>query len=132
MQTDPIADLFSQIRNALAKNKPFIEVPHSGIKQAVAELLKNEGYLTSLFVSDDNSSPKKTLKITLKYNQGKPVISHLRRISKPGQRIYLNSRDLPHVLNGFGIAVVSTSKGLMTAHQARAMKIGGEVICEVY
>ena len=130
MQTDPIADLFSQIRNALAKNKPFIEVPHSGIKQAIAELLKNEGYLTSIFVSDN--PPKKTLKITLKYDQEKPVISHLRRISKPGQRIYLNSRDLPHVLNGFGIAVVSTSKGLMTAHQAKAMKIGGEVICEVY
>lgn len=93
--------------------------------------MKSEGYIKSLFVTDDEPA-KKIIKITLSYNHGKPVITSIKRISKPGQRIYLNSRSLPRILSGYGIAIVSTSKGLMTAHQAKSQKIGGEIIGEIY
>ena len=129
--TDPISDLLTSIRNASIKGKKNIIVPYSKMKHSLVNILKEEGYLSSFFVSDDKTT-RKTIDISLKYHQEQPVIKHIKRISKPGQRIYLNHRNLPKVLGGMGIAVISTSHGLMTCHNARNQKIGGEIICEVY
>ncbi len=131
MITDPISDLFTRIRNAQAKKKPVVEVPHSKLKQSIVELMKKEGYIKSLFVTDDPPATK-IIKITLKYDHDAPVIRSIKRVSRPGQRIYLKSKSLPRVLSGLGIAIVTTSKGLMTAHHAKASNIGGEVIGEIY
>lgn len=128
---DPIADLLTRIRNAALKKKINVNVPYSRIKHSVVSLLKDEGYIKSFFVDDEPPAQKK-INIKLKYQNGQAVIRKIRRISKPGQRIYLNSSSLPRVLNGLGIAIISTSSGVMTAHKAKAKKIGGEVICEVY
>lgn len=131
MNTDPISDLLTRIRNALAKNKPNVIVPHSKMKQALVALLKEEGYISSYFVSDDKSSSK-TIDIKLKYHEGHPVIRKIRRTSKPGQRIYTNHKKLPRILGGLGIAIISTSQGLMTSKTAKSKNIGGEIVCEVY
>lgn len=128
---DPIADLLTRIRNAHLKHKISLNVPYSKIKQALVSILKEEGYIKSFFVNDEPAS-KKAINIKLNYHQGKPVIRSLRRVSKPGQRIYQHYKDLPYVLNGLGIAIVSTSHGMMTSSQARAQKLGGEIICEIY
>ncbi|MFA4930626.1 MAG: 30S ribosomal protein S8 [Patescibacteria group bacterium] len=131
MTTDPIADLLTQIRNALAKQKPNVVVPHSKVKQSLVALLKEEGYLSSFFVSDDKLTSK-TIDIKLKYHEDQPVIKNIRRISKPGQRIYSHYTKLPRVLGGLGMAIISTSQGLMTNKKAKQLHIGGEIICEVY
>jgi small subunit ribosomal protein S8 len=131
MITDPISDLFTRIRNAGAKGKVFVEAPHSKLKQSIVELIKNEGYIKSYFVTDDEPA-KKTIKITLKYNNGEPVIKKIKRISKPGQRMYANYRSIPRVLGGLGIVILSTSAGLMTDRVARSKKLGGEMLCQIY
>ena len=126
---DPIANLFSSINNAQARGKSSVLVPSSTQKLALVELLKEEGYVGSYSVTD-NSKPE--IEIKLKYFDGAPVIKQLKRISKPGLRHYSNYKNIPEINGGLGIAVVSTSKGLMTDKQAKEEGIGGELICSVF
>ncbi|MDD6177911.1 MAG: 30S ribosomal protein S8 [Succinivibrionaceae bacterium] len=125
---DPIADLLTRIRNGQAVGKVAVSMPSSKQKLAIANLLKEEGYVASVNVTGD---VKKVLEIELKYFQGKPVVEMIKRVSRPGLRIYKSCTELPKIQNGLGIAVISTSKGLMTDRAARKMGIGGEVICYV-
>lgn len=126
--TDPIADLLTRIRNAQLAKQAEVVMPHSKFKYALAQLLEKEGWITGLAVMDD----QKVMKILLKYDHGQPVITSLRRISKPGRRVYASRDKLPRVQNGFGMAVISTSKGLMSSGDARKQRLGGEVVCEIF
>ncbi len=128
--SDPISDMLTRIRNAQMADKETVSMPSSKIKVAIAVVLKDEGYVEDYSVKAGEKG-KVTLDVTLKYYAGRPVIESLRRVSRPGLRIYKPSNNLPKVMNGLGIAIVSTSKGLMTDHKARAAGIGGEIICEV-
>ena len=128
--SDPISDMLTRIRNAQLAEKTIVAMPSSKLKVAIAEVLKDEGYVDGFsVVSSENG--KATLEIGLKYYSGRPVIEKIQRISRPGLRIYKGSEDIPKVMNGLGIAIVSTSKGLMTDRKARANGIGGEVLCVV-
>ena len=122
---DPIADMFTRVRNGQMSNKVAVTMPSSKVKTAVAELLKSEGFIADYEVSGD---VKKELNVTLKYFEGKPVIETIKRVSRPGLRIYKKTSDLPIVMGGLGVAIVSTSKGLMTDRAARKAGIGGEII----
>ncbi|MDM8564167.1 30S ribosomal protein S8 [Candidatus Halobeggiatoa sp. HSG11] len=124
--SDPIADMLTRIRNAQACNFKQVTMPTSKIKVAIAKLLQEEGYITSFSVNDE---VKSVLTIDLKYYEGKPVINLLKRFSRPGLRIYKKAGELPQVLGGLGIAVISTSKGIMTDRQARNLNQGGEILC---
>lgn len=126
---DPIADMLTRIRNAQSAQKETVAMPSSTKKEAIAKVLKDEGYISSFEVVAEGV--KQTLVITLKYYQGKAVIETLDRVSRPSLRIYRSKDQLPSVLGGLGIAIISTSKGLMTDRKARAMALGGEVICFV-
>lgn len=126
---DPIADMLTRIRNAAMAKKKEVLVPYSKIKFEIAKILEKEKYLGSIEVSEEGS---KMLKLGLKYNNSKSVISSIKRISTTGRRIYIKYDDIKPVLNGFGLMIVSTSKGLMTGREAKRVKLGGEVICEVY
>ena len=126
--SDPIADMLTRIRNGQSAAKADVVMPASNMKQAIAKVLKNEGYIKDFAVSDD---VKAELTVSLKYFEGRPVIDSIKRVSRPGLRIYKNKDELPKVLNGLGIAIVSTSKGVMTDREARATGNGGEVICLV-
>lgn len=125
--SDPIADMLTRIRNAQMARKQFTKMESSRLKVAIANVLKDEGYIDSYTVINENS--KSTLEILLKYYAGKPVIENIKRISKPGLRIYKSSKNLPNVMNGLGTAIVSTSQGVMTQNKARALGIGGELLC---
>jgi small subunit ribosomal protein S8 len=125
---DPISDMLTRVRNAQKANKVNVVMPSSSQKVNIATVLKNEGYITGFNVSD---SAKKELTIELKYYQGKPVIESIKRISRPGLRIFKSKDELPSINGGLGIAIISTSGGLMTEKQARAAGHGGEVICSV-
>ncbi len=129
MMTDPIADLLTRIRNAQATRKATVEIPASKVKKAIAEVLVREGYLASV---EQTTETPTMLEVGLKYNGKKPYIQSLKRESTPGHRMYRKADELPTILNGYGIAIVSTSKGLMTDKEARLASIGGEVICSVY
>ncbi len=122
---DPIADMFTRVRNGQMSNKVTVAMPSSKLKTALAELLKSEGFIAGYEVSGD---VKKELNVTLKYFEDKPVIETIKRVSRPGLRIYKKTSDLPKVMGGLGIAIVSTSKGLMTDRAARKAGIGGEII----
>ena len=126
---DPIADMLTRIRNAQTAQKESVAMPSSTKKEAIAKVLKDEGYISAFEVTTEGV--KKTLVVTLKYYQGKAVIETLDRVSRPSLRIYRSKDTLPSVLGGLGIAIISTSKGLMTDRKARAMSLGGEVICFV-
>jgi small subunit ribosomal protein S8 len=128
--TDPIADMLTRIRNAQAMGKQNVQMPASRVKLAIAELLKAEGYVEDVATAE-NGPGKKVLSLKLKYFQGKPVIEKLERVSRPGLRKYRGNDALPSVLGGLGIAIVSTSKGLMTDAKARSEGLGGEVLCLV-
>jgi small subunit ribosomal protein S8 len=128
--SDPISDMLTRIRNAQMAEKTTVVMPSSKLKVAIAELLKDEGYVDGFSVIKSDGG-KATLEIGLKYYSGRPVIEKIQRISRPGLRIYKGSEDIPKVMNGLGIAIVSTSKGLMTDRKARANGIGGEVLCVV-
>jgi len=134
--TDPIADMLTRIRNAYAIRKSEVILPMSKFKYNLAKLLVEEGWLSKIDTvskAKDKSRNFDQLKIVLKYSKsGKPSISYLKKISRPGRRIYCDYQNLPRVLNGFGIAIISTSKGLKTDKQARKEKVGGEVLCEIY
>ena len=127
--TDPIADMLTRIRNAQATNKVDVSMPSSTLKEAIAVVMKDEGYINSF--STDESDNKKSLTIVLKYYQGKPVIDELKRASRPGLRIYRGKGAIPKVQAGLGIAIVTTSNGVMTDRAARAAGHGGEVLCYV-
>ncbi|MDO4896901.1 MAG: 30S ribosomal protein S8 [Moraxella sp.] len=127
---DPVADMLTRIRNAQSRNKPTVSMPASKLRKSIADLLVTEGYLTSAEVVDDENG-KKVLNIELKYYQGKGVIAELKRYSRPGLRQYRNKDELPSVKKGLGVAIISTSKGLMSDRTARANGIGGEVIALV-
>ena len=129
--SDVIADMLTRIRNANSAKHPTVDVPESNMKKAIAQILVDEGYVKSFQVIDDEKQG--VIRITLKYLPGKQkVIRGIRRVSKPGLRIYASCEDMPSVMNGLGIAIVSTSKGIMTGKQARALNVGGEVLAFVW
>lgn len=128
--SDPIADMLTRIRNGSQANKSSVAMPASHSKVAIAVALQEEGYIVGFEVSGEGTG--KTLEVRLKYYQGKPVIEELHRISSPGCRIYAGSDDLPSVRNGLGVALISTSKGIMTDKTARSQGVGGEVLCTVF
>ncbi|WGD33789.1 30S ribosomal protein S8 [Olleya sp. YS] len=132
MYTDPIADYLTRIRNAVRANHRVVEIPASNLKKDITKILFDQGYILSY--KFDDSSVQGTIKIALKYNKEtkEPVIKKLQRISKPGLRKYSSSKELPRILNGLGIAIVSTSHGVMTGKQAQRDNVGGEVLCYVY
>ncbi len=127
--SDPIADMLTRIRNAQMAEKLTVAMPSSKLKVALAKVLQDEGYVDGFKVVTDNGKP--TLEIGLKYYADRPVIEKIQRVSRPGLRVYKGSGDIPQVMNGLGVAIVSTSKGLMTDRKARANGIGGEVLCIV-
>jgi small subunit ribosomal protein S8 len=127
--SDPIADMLTRIRNAQAMEKLSVAMPASKIKTAIARVLKDEGYIEDFKTSNDAKLP--TLEIALKYYAGRPVIEKMARISRPGLRIYRGRDNLPSVMNGLGVAIVSTPKGVMTDRKARSLGMGGEVLCTV-
>jgi small subunit ribosomal protein S8 len=126
---DPISDMLTRIRNAQQAEKESVSMPSSKLKAAIAKVLKDEGYIEDFAVRGEASKP--VLEVELKYYAGSPVIEKIERVSRPGLRIYKPSRDIPNVMNGLGVAIVSTSKGVMTDRKARGMGIGGEVLCIV-
>jgi small subunit ribosomal protein S8 len=127
--SDPIADMLTRIRNAQMAEKVSVVMPSSKVKVAIAAVLKDEGYIDDFRIQADGA--KATLELGLKYYAGRPVIERIERVSKPGLRVYKGVGDIPRVLNGLGIAIVSTPKGVMTDRKARAAKVGGEVLCVV-
>ena len=128
--SDPIGDLFARIRNAQMRSLNFVEVPASNFRLRILEVLKNEGYIINYSTSETDN--KKIIKINLKYYEGTPVIREIKRISKPGRRVYSRANSIPRVMNGLGLAILSTPKGVMSDTEARKQNIGGEVICRVF
>lgn len=126
--SDPIADMLTRVRNAQRVNKQSVSMPSSKLKAAIAAVLKDEGYIEDYQVTGDT---KRVLEITLKYYAGRPVIERIDRVSRPGLRIYRGSKAIPTVMNGLGVAIVSTPRGVMTDRKARADGVGGEVLCYV-
>ena len=127
--SDPIADMLIRIRNAQLVGHTEVSMPASKLKAAIAQVLKDEGYIEDFALRDDGT--KKELRIALKYYAGRPVIERLERVSKPGLRVYRGRNDIPRVMNGLGVAILSTSRGVMTDRKARADGVGGEVLCIV-
>ncbi|MDD5247505.1 MAG: 30S ribosomal protein S8 [Rhodocyclaceae bacterium] len=127
--TDPIADMLTRIRNAQMAEKVAVSMPSSKLKVSIAKVLKDEGYIDEFAVRENGG--KAQLDIALKYYAGRPVIERIERVSKPGLRVYKGTDDLPRVMNGLGVAIVSTPKGVMTDRSARASNVGGEVLCIV-
>ena len=127
--SDPNADMLTRIRNAQAVEKAAVTMPSSKVKVAIAKVLKDEGYIEDFAIRGEAAKPE--LELQLKYYAGRPVIERIERVSKPGLRIYKGAEDLPRVMNGLGVAIVSTSSGVMTDRHARAKGVGGEVLCVV-
>jgi len=128
--TDPISDLLNRIRNAQAVSKEQLSVPFSNLNHEIAKILEKQGFIKK--VEKKGRTYNKVIEITLKYDEKKPAISGLKRISRPGQRIYKKFKDVKPVKSGYGILIISTSKGLMTDKEARKQKLGGEVMCEIW
>jgi small subunit ribosomal protein S8 len=127
--TDPIADMLTRIRNAQSSEKQTTLIPASKLKSAIAQVLKDEGYIEGFALRENEGKPQ--LEISLKYYAGKPVIEKIERVSRPGLRIYRQKDEMPKVMNGLGVAIVSTSRGVMTDRKARGLGVGGEVLCIV-
>jgi small subunit ribosomal protein S8 len=134
MISDPVGDMLTRIRNALMIGRIEVEIPHSRLKVEIARILKDEGYIEGYTVGEETPAPM--IHVTLKYygarRERRPVITHLERVSKPGRRVYSQRQELPRVMSGMGIAIVTTPKGVMTAQQARRAGVGGEVLCYVW
>ena len=128
---DPIADMITRIRNAQLRTLNSVHIPNSKLRARILEVLKEEGYISSYKISTSEKN-NKFLLVNLKYNNGVPVIKEISRVSKPGRRVYTKADSIPRIQNGLGIAIVSTSKGIMTDNDARTKKIGGEIICRVF
>ena len=129
--TDPIADMLTRIRNAQMIERAVVSMPASKVKVAIARVLKDEGYIEGFKIAGEDTR-KPALEIALRYHAGRPVIEKIERVSKPGLRIYKSKDDIPKVMNGLGIAIVSTSQGVMTGHDARKAGVGGEVVAQVW
>jgi small subunit ribosomal protein S8 len=133
---DPIADMLTRIRNAVMAGQSLVAMPHSKMKAEIARILKEEGYLESWEVVDGPRAGQRTLRLKIKYvgerRARRPVLSGLERVSRPGCRIYTNKRDIPWVLSGMGVAILSTPKGVMTGQRARQLGVGGEILCKVW
>jgi len=127
--SDPISDMLTRIRNAQRSEKQLVAIPASRMKASIAQVLKDEGYIEDYAVRENAGKP--LLEINLKYYAGKPVIEKIERVSRPGLRIYRGKAEIPNVMNGLGVAIVSTSKGVMTDRKARGLGVGGEVLCIV-
>lgn len=131
MTTDPIADMLTRIRNGLAARHPKVDVPASRLKTEIARILKDEGYIANFKLTEEGA--KQSIRVYLKYTPGNvPVISEIQRVSKPGCRVYVGSKQVPRVLGGLGINIVTTPKGVMTGKDARKSGVGGEVLCQVW
>jgi len=134
--SDPIADMLTRIRNAVTAGHTTVAIPNSKLKSSIAKILKEEGYISGFEVVDGQTSVHKVLRIRLKYvgerRDRRPVIAGLERISRPGRRVYTGKKDIPWVLSGMGISIISTPKGVMTGHRARQLGVGGEVLCQVW
>ena len=128
--SDPLADMLTRVRNGLQARKKFVEVPASKLKRNVINVLVEEGFVRSVETVEGAKHP--TLRVELKYSAGKPVITEIKRVSRPGLRQYTKSHDIPSVRNGLGVSIVSTSQGVMTDQSARAQKLGGELLCQVF
>ena len=129
---DPIADMITRIRNAQLRALNNVTIPNSKFRARILEVLKREGYISNYKVSSVSKNKKESLLVDLKYNNGLPVIKEIKRISKPGRRIYARADSIPKIKNGLGLAIVSTSKGIMSDNDARTNNIGGEIICRVF
>ena len=129
--TDPIGDMFSRIRNGQMRSLNSIEIPSSNFRRSILEILKNEGYIKDFYIEKSENN-KVNLKINLKYYEGDPVIKEIKRISKPGRRVYSRATSIPRVMNGLGLAILSTPKGVMTDTEARKNNVGGEIICRIF
>jgi small subunit ribosomal protein S8 len=131
MTSDPIADMLTRVRNAIAARHPKVDVPASKVKAEIARILKEEGYINNFVIKGEGA--KKSVRIFLRYDaRGTSSITHLARVSKPGRRVYVGSHEIPRVLGGYGINIVSTSRGLMSGKMARKENVGGELLAEVY
>lgn len=134
--SDPIADMLTRMRNAIMVSHPSVAMPSSNLKVAIAKILKEEGFIASYEVVDGPTPGQKTLRIRLKYvgerRQRRSVITGLERVSRPGRRVYSGKREIPWVLSGLGIAIISTPKGVMTGQRARQLGVGGEILCKVW
>ena len=128
---DPIGDMFTRIRNGQLRLKSSIDVPASNFRLKILEVLKSEGYITNYFMEKKENN-KKNLKVDLKYYEGSPVIKEIKRVSKPGRRVYSSVKSMPLIRNGLGISILSTPKGVMSDNQARKNNVGGEILCEVF
>ena len=128
---DPIGDLFSRIRNGQLRQLNKIDVPYSNFRFKILEILKSEGYINNFFI-DKNNKDQKILKVELKYYEGSPVIKEIKRISKPGRRVYSSANSIPRIQNGLGLAILSTPKGVMSDSDAKKNNVGGEIICKVF
>ena len=129
--TDPIGDMFSRIRNGQMRSLSSIQIPSSKFRKNILTILKNEGYIKDFFI-DKSEKNKISLKISLKYYEGDPVIKEIKRVSKPGRRVYSRATSIPKVMNGLGLAILSTPKGVMSDSEARKNNVGGEIICRVF
>ena len=131
--TDPVADMLTRIRNALSVDKRFVDIPSSNLKKRIAFVLKQENYIEDFMFVENKDNLKSLIRIFLKYdNRGKAVITGIERVSKPGRRIYVGGDQIPRVLDGLGIAILSTSKGVISNKAAKRMHIGGEVLCNIW
>ena len=129
--TDPIGDMFSRIRNGQMRSLNSVDMPSSTFRRNILEILKNEGFIKDFFIEKSENN-KISLRINLKYYEGNPVIKEIKRISKPGRRVYSRATSIPRVMNGLGLAILSTPKGVMSDTEARKNNIGGEIICRVF
>jgi len=134
--SDPIADMLTRIRNAVMSGQSLTAMPQSKVKLEIAKILKEEGYLENYEVADGEKPGQKVLRLRIKYigerRERRPVLTNLQRVSRPGRRVYTKKQDIPWVLSGIGVAILSTPKGIMTGHRARQLGVGGELICKVW
>ncbi len=133
---DPISDMLTRIRNAISADHPMVSIPSSNLKASIGEILEQEGFIEKAEVVQVDGSPQSVLRLRLKYvgerRQRRPVITGLERVSKPGRRVYVSKNEIPWVLSGMGVAIMTTSKGVMTGLQARQQGVGGEVLCKIW
>ncbi|HLF01833.1 MAG TPA: 30S ribosomal protein S8 [Anaerolineales bacterium] len=134
--TDPIADMLTRIRNAIMVSQGTVSMPHSKLKESIAQILKDEGYIEGFDVAAEDSQPQKSIRLKIKYvgvrRERRPVLTDLQRVSRPGRRVYVGKGEIPWVLSGMGVAILSTPKGVMTGQRARSLGVGGEVLCQVW
>ena len=128
---DPVGDMFTRIRNGQMRNLNSVNIPASKFRSKILEILKTEGYINNFYLENDKKNIK-VIKVNLKYYEGNPVIKEIKRISKPGRRVYSRANSIPKILNGLGMAIISTSQGVMSDMEARKNNVGGEIICKVF